>query len=45
MTITTEDTLWSELVTALENYANAREDGSLNHQIVHALAEALDASR
>jgi hypothetical protein len=37
--------LWSDIVTALENYANACEDGSLNHQIVRALAEAFNASR
>jgi hypothetical protein len=37
--------LWSDLVTALENYANAREDGSLNYQIVRAFAEAINASR
>jgi hypothetical protein len=36
---------WTDLVEALENHKNAREDGSLNHEIVRALEDALDASR
>jgi hypothetical protein len=37
---------WSDLMTALENHMNVREDGSLKHQeIVRALAEAINASR
>jgi hypothetical protein len=36
----TQHELWSDLVTALENYANAP-----SHQTVRALVEAINASR
>jgi hypothetical protein len=36
--------LWNDLVTALENHANVRKDGSLKHQkIVRALVDAINA--
>jgi hypothetical protein len=45
MTTKTQDALWGDLVTALENYANA-EYGSLGHQTARgALAEAINAAR
>ena len=37
--------LWNDLVTALQNYVTAREDGSINHRIVRELVDAINAAR
>jgi hypothetical protein len=37
--------LQGDMITALENFANAVENGTLSHQIIRALVEAIDAAR
>jgi len=34
-----------DMITALENYAQAIENGTLNHQIIRALVQAINAAR
>jgi hypothetical protein len=34
-----------DMITALVNFANAVENGTLSHQIIRALIEAIDADR